>query len=164
MGRKNAEVYPLSIVGLIFTVNGSLFFLLGLFLLVTPQDAEARTVGQIYLPLGLVFLILGVTFLYIRHRQKQEQAQLIAAGRYIWGEIAELTRNTRVRINGRNPYALLVHYRMPDGTLHVFRSCNIMTRRDQRIIGKMVKVYVSDNTFSKYYVDVLPALSQVIEH
>ncbi len=164
MRRNKTEIYALSIVGFVFTIMGSIFALLGVVLFFSSQDTDVLIVGQIYIPLGLIFLSLGVAFLYIRHRQKQERAQLIAAGHYIWGEIAEYTRNANICINGRYPYTVLVQHRASDGQVHIFRSRNLVFYPDRSILGKLVKVYVSDDKFSRYYVDILPALPQIIEH
>ena len=50
------------------------------------------------------------------------------------------------------------------GITHIFRSNSVKTYRDPALIGKQVKVYVSDDSFRHYYVDAQSLLPNTVEH
>ena len=152
-----------ALVGIIFGIIGIIYLIIGLCLCFYSADGEAATVGLVFTPLGATFAVAGIAVLCIAASKKRQADQLIADGRYVWGEIIEFTRNHSIRINNRNPYIAVVRYEDGSG-IHIFRSRNLYRYPDPSNIGRKVKVYISDEKMKPYYVDIDPVLSPVIEH
>lgn len=162
-GKKAFEGSVFTILGIIYVILGGAFVVLGSILYHTVPD-EARMTGSIFGGVGFIFLILGVIFLVLETRKKRQIRRLIEAGQYIEGEVTDYTINYRITVNNRNPYIAIVRYVDLYGTTHIFKSRNIYQYPDPSIIGRTVKVYVEDDSYTPYYVDMSEILSQVVEH
>jgi len=155
----------LSIVGIVFSILGAVYTILGVILWNVPSlEGEDALVGPIFFGIGCLFLVLGVIFLMVEQAKKKQTEALIAGGRYIWGELTEFVPNYNVRVNGRNPYVAVVRYRDAQGIIHVFRSRNLRVFPDTAAIGKQVKVYIKDDSFKPYFVDLTGVMRHVVEH
>lgn len=152
------------LLGVIYGVLGAFFVILGVCLWFFSADLEAQLVGGIFGGIGSVFFLLGIVFLALEFAKQHRANRLIAAGRYIWGEIVDFAPNYNIRINNRNPYVIMVRYLDAKGVAHIFRSPNLRIYPDRAIIGSQVKVYIQDETFMHYYVDLEGVLPRVIEH
>ena len=148
-------------LGLPYAIIGGVFAVIGLTVAVLAQE---WIFGLCFGGIGLVFLILGIIFLRRESRKRQTAKQLFESGRYIWGEVIELTPNYNVRINNRHPYIAKVRYVDAVGTIHIFESPNLYRYPDTSVLQKQVKVYVEDDRFEKYYVDMDEILPDVREH
>ena len=156
-------VNALWIVGIVFTCIGGLFMTIGVISVVLTGE-EAWIFGSIYALIGGIFLALGLIFLLREWKKKKLAERLLAAGRYVWGEVTEITVNYAITINRRHPYVLLVQYRDGYGTVHQFRSRNLLIPSVSGLVGKQVKVYYEDQSFRHYYVELENALPNVVEH
>ena len=119
--------------------------------------------GRVFTLLGSVFLILGCVFLVIRASRRKREAALVAQDRYIWAQICDIAVNRNIQVNGRSPVVFIARY-SEDGREHLFRSGNIRYYRDERLLGKQVRVYIPENGYKPYYMDVEELLPETIEH
>lgn len=148
-------------LGLPYAIIGGVFAVIGLTVAVLAQE---WIFGLCFGGIGLIFLILGVIFLRRESRKRQTAKQLFESGRYIWGEVIELIPNYNVRINNRHPYIAKVRYVDAAGMVHIFKSPDIFQYLDQTVLHKQVKIYVEDDRYDRYYVDMDEILFKVQEH
>ena len=156
-------ISALWIIGLVFSAIGGLFVVIGL-LSLAAMGLENWLFGAIFGGIGGLFFVLGVIFLVTEWNKKRMAERLIASGRYVWGEIVDVVADTSITINNRHPYIALVHYQDGCGMIHQFRSRSLRISRSTAMIGKKVKVYIEDNTYRHYHVELDGILPQVIEH
>lgn len=154
----------LLLIGAVYAVLGGVFVVLGTALLICLGEQDVRLVGVVFSGIGSVFLLLGILFLTIEGGKKRRANKLLAGGRYVWGEIVELVPNFNVRINNRHPYIAVVRYRDIYGVEHIFRSTNLRIYPDPALTGRKVKVYVRDERYKPYYVDMDEVLMRYVEH
>ena len=154
----------LLIIGIIYTALGGTFVILGIALAALLRDSDAFMVGLIFGGIGAIFLILGIIFLIVELCKKKRSDALLASGHYILGEVVDIAANINVNVNGRYPYHIVVQYIDPHGVRHIFRSPGLRIFRDPELLGKKVKVYVENDNFKHYYVDVDEILPKYVEH
>ena len=154
----------LMIIGIIYTALGGTFVILGAALAALLRDSDAFMVGLIFGGIGAIFLILGIIFLIVELCKKKRSDALLASGHYILGEVVDIAANINVNVNGRYPYHIIVQYIDPHGVRHIFRSPGLRIFRDPELLGKKVKVYVENDNFKHYYVDVDEILPKYVEH
>ena len=151
-------------IGIIYTALGGTFVILGIALAALLRDSDAFMVGLIFGGIGAIFLILGIIFLIVELCKKKRSDALLASGHYILGEVVDIAANINVNVNGRYPYHIIVQYIDPHGVRHIFRSPGLRIFRDPELLGKKVKVYVENDNFKHYYVDVDEILPKYVEH
>ena len=154
----------LLIIGIIYTALGATLVILGVALAALLRDSDAFMVGLIFGGIGAIFLILGIIFLIVELCKKKRSDALLASGHYILGEVVDIAANINVNVNGRYPYHIIVQYIDPHGVRHIFRSPGLRIFRDPELLGKKVKVYVENDNFKHYYVDVDEILPKYVEH
>lgn len=154
----------LLIIGIIYTALGGTFAILGIALAALLRDSDAFMVGLIFGGIGAIFLILGIIFLIVEFCKKKRSDALLASGHYILGEVVDIAANINVNVNGRYPYYIIVQYIDPHGVRHIFKSPSLRIFRDPELLGKKVKVYVENDNFKHYYVDVDEILPKYVEH
>ena len=154
----------LLIIGIIYTALGGTFVILGIALAALLRDSDAFMVGLIFGGIGAIFLILGIIFLIVELCKKKRSDALLASRHYILGEVVDIAANINVNVNGRYPYHIIVQYIDPHGVRHIFRSPGLRIFRDPELLGKKVKVYVENDNFKHYYVDVDEILPKYVEH
>lgn len=164
MKKANIGYSVVWFLGVIYSVLGAVFLILGGILVSLLRETDGWICGVIFSGIGGLFFLLGVVFLAIAFRDQRRADKLVAGGRYLWGQIAALEPNYNIRINGRNPYTVAVRYVDSAGTVHIFRSRNIHGFPDSALIGKQVKVYIRDDKMYPYYVDLEGVLPRVVEH
>ena len=152
------------LLGIIYTALGAVFLVLGGAFFFLGTDEELRLLGGIFSLIGGIFGLLGVIFMWIELGKRKRYDRLLASGKYIWGQVVDCQLNYNVRINGRSPVIFVVKYVDGRGITHIFRSNSVKTYRDPALIGKQVKVYVSDDSFRHYYVDAQSLLPNTVEH
>ena len=152
------------LLGIIYTALGAVFLVLGGAFFFLGTDEELRLLGGIFVLIGGIFALLGGIFLAVELGKRKRAQRLIASGRYIWGQVVDCQLNYNVRINGRSPVIFVVKYVDGRGITHIFRSNSVKTYRDPALIGKQVKVYVSDDSFRHYYVDAQALLPNIVDH
>lgn len=154
----------LLIIGIIYTGLGGIFVILGVALATLLRDNDGFMVGLIFGGIGVIFLILGIIFLVVEFCKKRQSDALLASGHYVLGEVVDIAANINVNVNGRYPYYIIVQYIDSHGLRHIFKSPNLRIFRDPELIGKKVKVYVGNDSFKHYYVDVDEILPKYVEH
>lgn len=152
------------ILGVIYTLLGGFFVIVGAILTVTLYGQEARMVGIIFTAIGSIFFILGIIFLVLQNRKRKTAQRLVDEGQFLWAEIVDLVPNFNVSINNRHPYIARARYVDGNGTVHIFKSRNVYEYLDSSILNRQVKVYTEDNEFKKYYMDIERVLPNVQEH
>lgn len=162
--RAKQGMGALLLIGVIYTILGGIFVALGIGLLLGLREKDIWFIGGIFAGIGSLFLLLGIVFLLIEFARRRRADKLIAAGRYVWGEIVEFVPNYNVTINGRHPYVAVVRHTDGYGTAHIFRSGNLRIYPDPGAVGRQVKVYFEDDTYKHYYVDMEDILPRVVEH
>ena len=160
---KKRTVSALGIIGAVYAVIGSIFSILGGCFLYFGDEAELSIVGGVFTLMGAVFLILGCIFLVIRGIRRKRDAALVAENRYIWAQICDITVNRNVQINGHSPVVFIARY-SEGGREHLFRSHNVRYYRDERLLGRQVRIFIPENGFKPYYMDVEELLPETIEH
>ena len=160
------EVSAFLIIGLIFSLIGVIFLPLGIFIYMNmPKGAEGAfiflaTFGGV----GLVFLIVGLSFLIMVVNKKKREEKLLNAGHYVMAEAFEVDRNYNVRVNRVYPYIIKCRYQDNYGNIHIFKSKNLFFNPDRLLTDTMVKVYVDGENFKHYYMDIDEVLPKVYEH
>ena len=164
--RRSYEPGPLFVVGLVFLLFGisALLIALPVLLHVKNADPDVRFLPFIFLGLGIIFLIVGITCMTVLCRRRSRNEQLVKNGFYVTARVRDIYPNENVRINGRSPFVLECHYKDPTtGTVHVFKSENIMfypiDAKDTDI-----RVYVDPQNPDRYYVDTSNLTDSVIIH
>ena len=164
--RRSYEPGPLFVVGLVFLLFGisALLVALPVLLHVKNADPDVRFLPFIFLGLGILFLIVGITCMTVLCRRRSRNEQLVKNGFYVTARVRDIYPNENVRINGRSPFVLECHYKDPTtGTVHVFKSENIMfypiDAKDTDI-----RVYVDPQNPDRYYVDTSSLTDSVIIH
>ena len=127
------------------------------------RGSDLAVIGIVFTAIGSLFLVLGCVFLLIKASRRRRQAALVAENRYIWAQICDITVNRNIQVNGRSPVVFTARY-SEGGREHLFRSGNIRYYRDERLLGKQVRVYVPENGFRPYYMDVEELLPETVEH
>ena len=160
---KRRTVSAIGIIVAVYAFIGSIFAILGGCFLYFGDETELSVVGGVFTILGSSFLILGCILLLIRASQRKRQAALVAENRYIWAQICDITVNRNVQINGRSPVVFTARYSEGDRE-HLFRSGNIRYYRDERLLGRQVRIYVPETGFKPYHMDVESILPETVDH
>ncbi len=154
------DVNPGLIVGLTLSFMGAVY--LGVSLpLFHSADADAVAVRSIFIPLGLVFLVIGIVLLIRAAAKKRQADQLIADGRYIWATVTQLKEIRTINGFRGHPWVILASYTGTNGQTHHFQSRHLYRKPDASIIGKPIKVYIQGSSYTLYYVDVEPLLQRL---
>ena len=164
MDKKiNMGTSVLQIVAIVFVTLGSVYGLLGGVFLVTGHS-ELLPVGSAFTMLGILFLCIALLLFLREHRKRKRARAMVDAGRYVWAEVVDVVSNNMVRVNGRYCCNLVARYVDGSGISHIFKSPNLNRYRDPGFLGKQVKIYYEDPSFSEYYMDVDGILGTSIEH
>ena len=116
-------------------------------------------------PTGLVFLVLGAVFLVSEKRRRELDEELRNHGRALEASVMCVQNDMNISVNGRHPYFVEAHWTDPvSGMVHVFRSRDVSFDPWKYVEGRTVKVYVMDNDYSRYYMDLEPVLPKVEIH
>lgn len=121
-----------------------------------PQDVKSTMPSVFFIVFGLVgfvFAIVGFVMLHRSIKLKKQKKQLIENGLTLRANIIDFYPNTRIMVNGRNPYLVVAEYE-EFGQKHRFVSENVWERLNNNHIGEQVTVYYEHNDMNKYYVDV----------
>lgn len=152
------------ITGIVLTILGGIYTAIGGSCTAALWNQEERLIGVVFLGIGLLFLIAGVSCLSVWIRRKHRIQKMLDAGRYVWAEVIDIVPNFGVQVNGRCVYNVMARYTDMYGTKHLFKSPNQRIIRDPDLFGRKVKVYIEDETYGFYYVDVSGLMDNVIEH
>lgn len=165
MDRKvKLGLTPAAIVSIVFGVLGSFYLITGLVMQQNPESIEASSAALVFMALGAFMLTTSLILFIFQWYKLQRLQAIFDKGNYILGEVVDITVNYSMRINSQHPFVVLVRYTDPNGNIHIFRSINQKAYPDRSILGKPVKVYIEDERFRWYYIDLEDILPHVIEH
>ena len=146
------------IIGITLFFIGVVYLSVCIRLFLSPADAEAVAVRSVFLPLGLVFFLVGSVLLTRAAFKKHRADLLVAEGRYIWATVTELQQIRSVNGLQGHPCVIQTCYTDPQGKIHYFPSRYLYRKPDASVLGKSVKVYLQNGDYRHYYVDVEPLL------
>lgn len=121
-----------------------------------PQIVKSTLPPIFFVIFGLVggvFAVLGFIMLLKSLQLKKKKKQLIENGLTLSAEIIDFYPNTRIMVNGQNPYIVVAQYD-EFGQKHRFVSGNVWERLNNNYIGEQVTIYYEHNNMNNYYVDV----------
>lgn len=112
----------------------------------------------IFLGLGLISLIIGVTGISAKARGKKSERRLKENGELIYADYVETIINTSYSVNGRHPYKIICEWTNPvDSEEYTFKSKNIWSNPEDIVEERNIKqfpVYIDKNNKKKYFVDI----------
>lgn len=110
--------------------------------------------GGIFGGIGGIFVIIGIAFIMSVTKKKALARRLKAAGYYIYAHI-DCVDITGIRINNHPTFVIKCSCDNPyEGKTYKFKSEHIGFDPTMNIQGDSIKVYVDENDYSKYYVDL----------
>ena len=169
MNEKKAKVgvNATSIVGLVFTIIGAIFLVLGIVLGIGLRKVigiESIVFLFTFCGMGTLFLSVGLVFLITLGNQKKNAQRLLDNGNYVVAEIFDISQNYNVSVNGRHPFMVSCKYEAVDGTVHIFKSRYLYFNPEPLLKNNVVRVYVDNDNFKKYYMDIDEVLPTIVEH
>ncbi len=156
-----------SIVGIVFSIMGAVFLVLGIVIgigLRKELGVESVIFTFSFGGMGLLFFVLGISFLIALGKKKKTAQRLLDNGNYIIAEICDISRVYNVQVNGQCPYVISCKYEAMDGTVHVFKSRYLYYNPESLLKNNVVRVYVDNDNFKNYYVDIDEVLPKIVNH
>lgn len=108
----------------------------------------------VFMPIGIIFMLVGVFFGVQRHISNLRDKHLLQHGDRLLATISEVVENTSTTMNGRHPYIVHCYYKAPNGAVYDFKSRSLWCKRYELPDAGTVPVYVSGLNYKKYVVDV----------
>ena len=158
------------IVAITFIIVGGSFLPIGIFAGINLMSVDENFIlfVVIFGGMGCLFLTLGIVFLGLEIKKRNLSNRLLAEGYYIYAEVLEVNQNFNVQYgNHGHPYVIKCGYTDETGTLHIFKSRNIIRYPGNDLIGQQVRVYLDRNDYNNYknyYLDIDEILPKVVEH
>lgn len=113
--------------------------------------------------IGSVFFLIGCGIILSGIRKSKKKEYLLQRGVRINTQFQSVSKNTRMRVNGRNPYMVTSQWQDPTTSkIHVFESDNIWFDPTDHINVDTIMVYIEPKNPAKYFMDIsfLPALAE----
>ena len=151
------------IVGPILSGLGGFFLLMGLTFLFAGQ-MEGLIPFTAFGLIGLAMLGAGITVLAFYVRKKKQLQAAVDAGRYFFAEVVDVETNFNVTVMGKHPIRLIARMKDPMGTVHVFRSRDLMLTYVPDFVGQQVRIYAQQGNLDDYYVYTDPLMKMIQEH
>lgn len=165
--KAKVGVNAIFIVGLVFTIIGAIFLVLGIILGIgLRRELGFESVAFLFSfgGMGLLFFTLGLVFIITLGNKKRTSQRLLDNGNYVVAEIFDISQNYNVSVNGRHPFVVSCKYEAMDGAVHIFKSRYLYFNPEPLLKNNVVRVYVDNDNFKKYYVDIDEVLPTVVEH
>ena len=125
-----------------------------------PYKARINSFMQIWFVsiilggLGVVFAGIGGTMLGLMLRSHRREKWLRENGQIIFTEYESTQLDTRLRINGQNPYRIYSQWLNPQtNTVYVFKSKPVMFNPEKYIKSKSIQVRINPNKPKHYLMD-----------
>ena len=96
-------------------------------------------------------------------RKQRKKDELLQQGTRINTKFQSVSRNTRLKVNGRNPYIITSQWQNPvTNKLHIFESDNIWFDPEEFVNEDVLMVFIDPDDPSQYYMDIsfLPTLAK----
>lgn len=160
-GIKTKEFLAERILGMIFTILGTVFLAVALIVavVVLPNVTGAEGENLFVIPVvfgivGAVFLLVGIGFLIFVGAKNKKKKELMQNGIKVFAEVTGGSEVLNVEVNGRHPWKLECRYTDPyNGGVYLYSSRSVFMD-PYLYMGQQVAVYVDRNDPSKYYVDI----------
>lgn len=113
--------------------------------------------------IGIVFFMVGFGMVLSGLRKAKNKEYLLQRGVRINTQFQSVSRNTHMRVNGRNAYLITSQWQDPTTSkIHVFESDNIWFDPEEHINSETILVYIEPKDPKKYYMDIsfLPQLAE----
>ena len=150
----------LLLAGIILAFIGVFFFIEGFTHFASTDKPQFDNIEEAYSSCGVgaVCLIIGAACLFFEVKRRIRTKELFNAGNYIMAEIVDITINYLIGVPANfplgHPYIVVCRYRDAKGEEHRFYSRNLYFDPKPFLKEKMVKVYIQDEDFKPYYVDI----------
>lgn len=107
---------------------------------------------------GIVFLLVGLSFVMVKGIKSSQKKRLIANGNRIFADFSDIVANTQIMMNGKHPYNIICHWKNPlDGKLYILKSENVWVNPRSIIESREITsfpVYMDVNNPKKYYISL----------
>lgn len=169
MNEKKVKVglNAVGIVGIVFTILGAVFLVLGIVMGIgLRREMGVGSFAFLFAfgGMGTLFFTLGLVFLITLGNQKKNAQRLLENGNYVVAEIFDISQNYNVSVNNKHPFVVSCKYEAVDGTVHIFKSRYLYFNPEPLLKNNVVRVYVDNDNFKKYYVDIDEVLPTIVEH
>lgn len=150
----------LLLAGIILAFIGAFFFIEGFTHFASTDKPQFDNIEEAYSSCGVgaVCLIIGAACLFFEVKRRIRTKELFNAGNYIMAEIVDITINYLIGVPANfplgHPYIVVCRYQDARGEEHRFYSRNLYFDPKPFLKEKMVKVYIQDEDFKPYYVDI----------
>lgn len=160
-GLKTKENLAERILGMIFSILGTIFLVVALItaVVILPNFTGTESEELYILPIvfgsaGAPFLLVGIGFLIFVGIKNKKKKELMQNGNLIHAMVTGGSEVLNVEVNGRHPWKLECRYEDPfSGDIYLYSSRSIFVD-PYLYIGQQIAVYVDRNDPSKYYVDI----------
>jgi hypothetical protein len=124
------------------------------------ENAKINDVMGLYLGaivcgiFAVVFLAIGGIALCVLGRGRKN-IRLMQEGKPLSAQIVTIELNDAIQINGRSPWRIVCQWlNLQTNEVHIFNSANIYYDPSPYIKDDKIMVYVANNNFKKYHVDI----------
>ncbi len=149
----------LRLIGLIFSLIGAPFVVMGIIalsMLAGAYDEDLLIGGAIFAGMGVIFLILGLVFLFSDRSQRRFADRMMREGTPYDAEITRAYYNSFVQTNGKSPLVLECRYKDASGSVHLVKSKNLWEYNLLEAPTQFTaRVWVEPYNPQKYYVEVI---------
>ena len=153
-------VSTLKLMGLIFAFVGGAFLVVGVMAGLEFYGTELTEMGWSLAGIGGGVFLLGLAVIWLSGKQKTREQKLMAKGKYVLAEVVELSTDYATTVAGRHPQRFTVRYEDPEGNAYLLKSAPQHLPEDTDFTGRKVRVYLGDDEFKHYYVDMNSLFSQ----
>lgn len=124
------------------------------------ETAASLVLSWAFLGVGGLLFLTGMGLILWEIRKQALRRRLLESGLRLNGEVAEIEINRRISSNRRHPYVVKCRCRMPDGTTQSVHSDSIWHNPQELLPGSFVPVYVDEQNYKRYYVDLSRVLRE----
>lgn len=104
--------------------------------------------------IGLVEFSVGMTFLTLRRRRKQEIERLFREGQRLDARVVQIEQNTRIRVNRKHPWLIRLEATLPgESAPRTFTSRNLWFDPTPVAHGRELPVYYDPRDPARHVVD-----------
>ena len=155
--------------GLIFASIGAIFVPVGWFVpqipgVVIRGDGGLPVFRGMFCGMGGLFLVLGLCFIAVDIRRRNQQRRAYEMGNCVEAEILGLKEYSSINVNGRHPNVIECAYTDASGVVHVYRSRALYTNFWPMLQSKTVPVYIDRDNENIGFVDIDAVLPEIRVH
>ena len=129
-----------------------------------PDGQPSVMLWGIFCALGSVFLLLGLFLLAVDLRRRRRLLNALQQGNCVEAKIIGLSTRNNVTVNGRHPYVLECAWTDPAGVVHIYRSRDLYFDVSGLLKSDTVPVYIDRYDDSVGFVDVDAVLPEIRIH